>query len=71
MIKIHMYVLIKKVGYNMEMIKHSEIQTIEDYKLYKKYISKCWYEANKEKKKQYQRDRYYNVKKNKSELEKK
>ncbi len=55
----------------MEMIKHSEIQTIEDYKRYRKQISKRWYEANKEKKKQYQRDRYYNVKKNKSELENK
>ena len=66
-----MYVLIQKGGYNMEMIKHSEIQTIEDYKRYRKQISKRWYEANKEKKKQYQRDRYYNVKKNKSELENK
>ena len=55
----------------MEMIKHSEIQTIEDYKRYRKQISRRWYEANKEKKKQYQRDRYSNVKKNKSELENK
>ena len=55
----------------MEMIKHSEIQTIEDYKLYRKYISKRWYEANKEKKKQYQRDRYYNIKKNRPESENK
>ena len=55
----------------MEMIKHSEIQTIEDYKRYRKQISRRWYEANKEKKKQYQRDRYYNNKNNNSELENK
>lgn len=47
----------------MELIKHSEIKSLEDYKLYKKQQSKLWYQKNREKKIQYQKDRYYNSKK--------
>lgn len=46
----------------MKEIKHSEIKTLEDYKTYTRQNSKKWYQANKEKKKQYQRDRYYSLK---------
>ena len=51
-----------------QIIKHSEIKTLDDYKLYRKQQAKKWYEANKEKKKKYQRDRYYNIKNKKSEI---
>lgn len=38
-------------GDNMEekLIKHSEIKTVEDYKLYKKQKNKAYYEKNKDK----------------------
>ena len=47
----------------MELIKHSEIKSLEDYKLYKKQQFKIWYKKNREKKIKYQMDRYYNSKK--------
>ena len=53
----------------MELIKYSEITTVEEYKAYLKQRSKIWYQNNKERKKQYQRDRYYNSKaKNQKEV---
>ena len=51
----------------VKTIKHSEIKTLEDYILYTKQKSKRWYEANKEKKLQYQKDRYYKIKQQNSE----
>lgn len=32
-----------------KLIKHSEIKTVEDYKLYKKQKNKAYYEKNKDK----------------------
>lgn len=46
----------------MELIKHSEIKTLEEYRAYLRQQSRLWYQKNKEKKKQYQRDRYYSLK---------
>ena len=46
----------------MELIKHSEIKTLEEYKAYQKQQCKLWYKKNREKKIQYQKDRYYNNK---------
>lgn len=46
----------------MNLIKYSEITTVEEYKAYLRQQSKIWYQNNKERKKQYQRDRYYNSK---------
>lgn len=48
----------------MELIKHSELKTIEDYKAYRKQQNKLWYMKNRERKIQYQRDRYYTLKNN-------
>lgn len=48
----------------MELIKHNEITTLEEYKEYNKQRAKLWYQRNKEKKIQYQKDRYYNSKSN-------
>ena len=46
----------------MNLIKYSEITTVEEYKAYLRQQSRIWYQNNKERKKQYQRDRYYNSK---------
>ena len=46
----------------MEQIKHSDIKTLEDYKLYQRQKSRRWYLKNREKKKKYQLDRYYKSK---------
>ena len=48
----------------MELIKHSEMKTIEDYRKYTRQQNKLWYMKNREKKIQYQKDRYYNLKNN-------
>lgn len=58
-----MYVLIQKEGYNMETIKASDCKTLEEYRAYQRQKSKIWYKNNREKKIQYQKDRYYNSKK--------
>ena len=58
-----MYVLIQKEGYNMETIKASDCKTLEEYRAYQRQKSKLWYQNNREKKIQYQKDRYYNSKK--------
>ena len=58
-----MYVLIQKEGYNMETIKASDCKTLEEYRAYQRQKSKIWYQNNREKKIQYQKDRYYNSKK--------
>ena len=55
--------LYKKEGYNMETIKASDCKTLEEYRAYKRQKSKIWYKNNREKKIQYQKDRYYNSKK--------
>lgn len=60
-----------KGGYDMETIKASDCKTLEEYRAYQRQKSKLWYQNNREKKIQYQKDRYYNTKKNKSELENK
>ena len=55
----------------MELIKYSEITTLEEYKKYNRQRYRLWYKKNKEKKLQYNRDRYYNLKnksKNNSEV---
>ena len=44
----------------MNKIQHKDIQTINDYKQYKKEKFREWYLRNKEKKDQYSRDYYYN-----------
>ena len=51
----------------MELIKYSEITTLEEYKKYNRQRYRLWYQKNKEKKLQYNRDRYYNLK-NKSKI---
>ena len=48
----------------MELIKYSEITTLEEYKKYNRQRYRLWYQKNKEKKLQYNRDRYYNLKNN-------
>ena len=58
-----MYVLIQNEGYNMETIKASDCKTLEEYRAYQRQKSKIWYKNNREKKIQYQKDRYYNSKK--------
>ena len=58
-----MYVLIQKGGYDMETIKASDCKTLEEYRAYQRQKSKIWYKNNREKKIQYQKDRYYNSKK--------
>ena len=55
--------LYKKEGYNMETIKASDCKTLEEYRAYQRQKSKIWYKNNREKKIQYQKDRYYNSKK--------
>ena len=55
--------LYKKEGYNMETIKASDCKTLEEYRAYQRQKSKLWYKNNREKKIQYQKDRYYNSKK--------
>ena len=47
----------------MELIKSSDCKTLEEYIAYQRQKSKLWYQANREKKIQYQKDRYYNSKK--------
>ena len=53
----------KKEGYNMETIKASDCKTLEEYRAYQRQKSKIQYKNNREKKIQYQKDRYYNSKK--------
>ena len=50
--------------YNMDdrKIKHSEIKTLEDYKLYKKQEAREYYLAHAEEIKARRRERYYNMK---------
>lgn len=48
----------------MELIKYSEIKTLEEYKQYNRQRYRLWYQANKEKKLQYNKDYYYNSKNN-------
>ena len=43
----------------MNAIQHKDIQTIEEYKEYKRQKAREWYQRNKEKKDQYSRDYYY------------
>ena len=43
-------------------IKHSEIKTVEDYKLYKKQKAREYYVAHAEEIKARRRERYYNMK---------
>ncbi|MBP3931427.1 MAG: hypothetical protein J6D47_17915 [Peptostreptococcaceae bacterium] len=47
----------------MELIKASDCKTLEEYRAYQRQKSKIWYQNNREKKIQYQKDRYYNSKK--------
>ena len=47
----------------MELIKASDCKTLEEYRAYQRQKSKLWYQNNREKKIQYQKDRYYNSKK--------
>ena len=47
----------------MELIKASDCKTLEEYRAYQMQKSKIWYQNNREKKIQYQKDRYYNSKK--------
>lgn len=47
----------------MGLIKPSECTTLEEYRAYQRQQSKIWYQNNREKKIQYQKDRYYNSKK--------
>lgn len=47
----------------MELIKSSDCKTLEEYRAYLRQQSKLWYQKNREKKIQYQKDRYYNSKK--------
>ena len=44
-------------------IKHSEIKTLEDYKLYKKQKAHEYYLAHAEEIKQRRKERYYNIEK--------
>lgn len=46
----------------MKKIEHKDIQTIDEYKAYKKQKAKEWYEKNKEKKQEYSRNYYYKTK---------
>lgn len=46
----------------MELIEYKDIKTLEDYKKYNRQRYKIWYQANKEKKSQYNKDYYYNSK---------
>ncbi|MDU4935181.1 MAG: hypothetical protein E6X43_07630 [Peptostreptococcaceae bacterium] len=50
----------------MEVIEYSQIKTLEEYKKYNRQKARLWYQANREKKLQYNKDYYYS-KKNKSE----
>lgn len=43
-------------------IKHSEIKTLEDYKLYKKQKAREYYLAHAEEIKARRKERYYNMK---------
>lgn len=55
----------------MKLIKYNEITTLEEYKKYNRQMYRLWYQKNREKKLQYNRDRYYNLKnksKNNSEV---
>ena len=53
-----------KGGIYMERkIKHSEIKTLEDYKLYKKQKAHEYYLAHAEEIKQRRKERYYNIEK--------
>lgn len=51
----------------MELIKSSDCTTLEEYRAYQRQQSKLWYQKNRDRKKQYQRDRYYNMKNNNSD----
>lgn len=42
-----------------------EFKTLEEYREHNRQVCKAWYQANKEKKKAYQKTRYYNIKKQK------
>lgn len=44
-------------------IKHSEIKTLEDYKMYKKQKAREYYLAHAEEIKQRRKERYYNIEK--------
>ena len=46
----------------IESINHSDIKSLEDYLQYKRQQSKKWYQLNREKKIEYQKNRYYNSK---------
>ena len=48
----------------MKLIKYNEITTLEEYKQYNRQMYRLWYQKNREKKLQYNRDRYYNSKNN-------
>ena len=55
----------------MKLIKYNEITTLEEYKKYNRQMYRLWYQKNREKKLQYNKDRYYNLKnksKNNSEV---
>lgn len=65
---IYMYLKIVKGGYNMKLIKSSDCKTLEEYRAYLKQQSKLWYEKNRERKLQYQREYYYNSKNKEQEV---
>lgn len=48
-----------------DMIKHSEISTIEEYKEYKRQMARKYYREHAEEIKAKHKERYYNMKKNK------
>lgn len=53
----------------METIKHSEIKTIEEYKEYKRQMSKKYYQEHAEELRAKRRARYYKQKLSKQQLE--
>lgn len=52
----------------MKLIKSSDCKTLEEYRAYLKQQSKLWYEKNRERKLQYQREYYYNSKNKEQEV---
>lgn len=50
----------------MNTIEHKDIKTIDEYKAYKRQKAKQWYEKNKDKKKEYGRNYYYQNKNSKN-----